>query len=683
MSIVDGPSSATGEYLFDVAPQRDASSRRAYVPTEDDHEAAAATASDAPTPPPHDRHGEHPSREEAEEEEKQHSHRSRSRHRSAKREEPESKSPSDGYSGTGGGGLKASDLPGSSSRGSSRSSSSRSTSRGSSPVILWRATNRVKEALDIPAELRSVFLREEGDDLEGEGEGEADGLQSHRSPLSHRKLTASYAPQALSTLDRIALTRSSNDFDAASAAMQELELNLNPRYQAERQKAKLQRVKRARLNMSRGGGGGGSDSASSSRISALLSSKPPPPTDSSFTYKGYRPRVPRKYGSWYLPTSLWLAEDRPGAFSSTLSHRADVSRAHMTLGAWGSIGVSKHGRDTRQQGQAEYEEARTKMGLNGLASWQEIQSGTARLGASSMLPGRVIQGQSRTTVAEDEDDDAESASEKIAQIKTLALEARARRRRELDRAKVEQYERRRAAVKAHLVAKAMQAKGVFSKHTAAMDQDAQEALLMSTHASGGPGGALQENDSTAQGKKTSVKGGARSFGYATSSSSTSSSAASASLEEKLALLREQIPHLQIAQAYKSYVQGLGARVPHFLHNTDAMATAGPAQTMMTAEGGYGKEGDGGPPPPRHHHASGMPISSAGFAAASAAAGSSGSDSDSPPHGQSRTARPPLSPQPPSYSHPKNLQGGLGQRVSFASGGAASGAATDRADYRFR
>jgi hypothetical protein len=579
-------------------------------------------------------HGEH-----EEERDRQPSQSRRSRARTRAEKDDESKTASNPAASSSGG-LKASDLPLSPRSPHSRSSS-RSTSRGSSPVILWRATNRVKEALDIPNELRSVFLKED-DQEEEEEERDGEEEESFSPILSSRKSTSHYAPHSLSTLERIALTRS-NDFDAASSAMQELELNLNPRYQAARQRAKRERFQQARIHMQQGG--------STATVQALLARKPAPP-ESSFTYRKHQPRIPKKYGAWYLPTSLWIAEDAPhaspGVYRSTLSRRVDTSLARMSLGVWGAGGKSKHGREQIMVGQMEYEEARTKMGLNGLASWEEIQRG-ARIG-SSTLPGRAIQGQSRTQEEEEEID----VGDKINSIKAASLEARARRRRLASQSKIASYERSRAAKIAHSKAREMAAKGVWQKHAREQDEEAQNALAMT------------------YGSTTDAAESPSSHHPKTSSLPTAGSAAS--LEEKLALLREQIPHLQISQEYKLYVQSLGQRIPHYLAGTDAMQAAQAEREWRESVGGLlmhqrwnthaggGEDGTAGSTV--KHHTSGVPIASS----------SSSFEADS------HTVFPPVpsTARVPATSRQVGAQGGLGQRVNLS-----GGAATERGDYRFR
>ena len=80
--------------------------------------------------------------------------------------------------------------------GSGSGSGSDASSRDASPVILWRQTNRVTEAVDIPAELRSVFLAEPASSSSaamfgGEEGGEnAGGAAADRSPGPGRRAHA-------------------------------------------------------------------------------------------------------------------------------------------------------------------------------------------------------------------------------------------------------------------------------------------------------------------------------------------------------------------------------------------------------------------------------------------------------------------------------------------------------------
>ena len=555
--------------------------------------------------------------------------------------------------------------------GSSSGSSSRSSSRDSSPVILWRQTNRVKEALDIPQELRSVFLAEPDEDEPAAGEGE-DGEEAEAALPGRMKSTAIYKPQPLSALDRIAAA-SARDSDpsvgnAASNALQELEYNLNPRMQAARQRAKAAKVRshRARLLASMANGA----LPVQPLTSAALRAQPPPP-DSSFTYKLPRAQPPKKYGAWYLPTSLWIAEQKP-VFKSPISSRVNVLQPHMSLGSWNARTTSLHGAETLQLGQAEYEEVRRTAGMSGLLSWAELQEREAASGlrggfalgssiARATLGGRSIVDDDSA----DEEDDIDAGS-KINAIKAKALEARNRRRREAEAKKVAAYERARGRKQKAMRAKARAARGGPFSRVDGEDENSDAAL-----------GAEDESASPSEPPSAGL--------VASGSSSVPAalrvlSGENSSLEEKLASLKDALPQLEIAHQYKAYIQRLGshARMPHFLRKVEVSPEAMQAQREEHAYGGA------------HHHLHGGAIVKAAVAAttfaAAGAAHATTAGATTVPHTDrlqsNGSQHPSAAALPRHHSTSRSVtSSGLSQRVDLGSEEHKQGAHTQR-DYRF-
>ena len=483
---------------------------------------------------------------------------------------------------------------------SSSCSSSRSTSRSSSPVILWRATNRVKEALDIPAELRSVFIEEpNGYDQEEEDDVGANGMDTdlgHHSldgdhSITHprvarpRKSTRLYAPHQLSTLERIALHRHRHDrhYDATnpSDAMQELEWNLNPKLQAERCNIKVAKVKAAR-QIAKGLG-------SNAAIATLLATKPPPP-DSSFTFKGYIPKVRKTFGAWYLPTKLWIAEEKK-ATRSHISHRVGTNKAHMSLGMWDSIGLSTHARDILQVGQAEYEETRTRMGLHGLATWEEIQAGALIGSATQNAATRTMYEHAHTHTHthahgdgndDDDDEDPVTVIQRITALKAQSAEARARRRQHAEKMKIEQNERKRQAKKATIVAHQLQQKGIFTQKRATAAAAAASSGLTNSHEDDIGSTPLEDELHTARTGASKMNSATTAAMTSTKFPSTSAGSGSvSSVATKAALVRDQLPQLQIAQEYKSYVQRTGGRIPHYLAQVETAKNGEGRSTQHT------------------------------------------------------------------------------------------------------
>lgn len=100
---------------------------------------------------------------------------------------------------------------------SGASSRPSSSSRSSTPVILWRQSTRIKEAGNLPVELRSIFMADEG------GEG------MRASVVQAQQSNSSLAPS---------LFGSNSSVYELPESMQLIHYNLEPRYQAYRTRFK-------------------------------------------------------------------------------------------------------------------------------------------------------------------------------------------------------------------------------------------------------------------------------------------------------------------------------------------------------------------------------------------------------------------------------------------------------------
>lgn len=220
-----------------------------------------------------------------------------------------------------------------------------------------------------------------------------------------------------------------------------------------------------------------------------------------------------------------------------------------------------------------------------MKGWKEMQQVQALRGgvapgsatARAALAGRSLMDDSSA----DESDDIDAAG-KVNAIKARALEARNRRRRTQDRAKAELYERRRAQKisrrdkHAHGPGMGRAAATGFGKGggrggrgggggggaggSSGEEEGAESPGRHSRFASGTGAGA-----GAAAGAGTSTGTGGSGVGVGVGAGG---GGAGESLEEKVAALKDQIPHLPIAQEYRLYLERQGGRVPHFLRGVD-------------------------------------------------------------------------------------------------------------------
>lgn len=224
----------------------------------------------------------------------------------------------------------------------------------------------------------------EDDDATNQAYGEANDCTYSTSSSPRRGVLPAKSshlsiPRRLGTLERVALARGislralssfglgaagrgnlslASAFNLDSAALRELEFNLDPKRQGQRLRAKAARRALLAQKLREMGLGHGVVARTVARTSRT---KPAPPADSSFTPKPYRPPTPIKYGAWYIPASEWVVETKSRRATS-ISSRASTIKPHMNLGnaSRTAVGRSLHGDESRREGEAEWEESQKR-----------------------------------------------------------------------------------------------------------------------------------------------------------------------------------------------------------------------------------------------------------------------------------------------------------------------------------